>query len=47
MVAEVNGRVINLVMLARVVCQRYYDLYPDEHERYGAAGIDCCHHDNQ
>jgi hypothetical protein len=46
-VAEINGHVMDLVTLARAVCQRYYGLYPDEHERYGAAGIDWCHHDNQ
>jgi hypothetical protein len=45
--SEVYGLQIDLVALARTICKRYYVIYPDEHERYGAAGVDWCHHDNQ
>jgi hypothetical protein len=46
-VAEVDGLQIDLVVLAHAVCERYYLIYPDEHDRYGTAGADWCHHDNQ
>jgi hypothetical protein len=46
-VAEVYGLRFDLSALARTICERYYRLYPDEHERYGAAGGDWCLHDNQ
>jgi len=46
-VAELAGEELDLVALARVICVRYHDLYPDEDERYGAAGMDWCRHDNQ
>jgi hypothetical protein len=46
-VAELGGEPLDLVALARVVCDRYREHYPDEDERYGAAGMDWCRHDNQ
>jgi len=45
--AEIDGRRVDLVALARDVCRRYYQEYPDEHERYGPSGVDWCLHDNQ
>jgi hypothetical protein len=44
---EIAGRLVDLVALAADVCRRYYEEYPDETERYGAAGMDWCRHDNQ
>jgi hypothetical protein len=43
----VDGLVIELVPLARAICERYYLVYPDEQKRYGAAGADWCRHDMQ
>jgi len=45
--AEIGGERFDLADTAREVCRRYYERYPDEHERYGAAGADWCRHDNQ
>ena len=38
---------IELVPLAREICRRYRDEFPDEEERYGDAGVAWCIHDNQ
>ena len=46
-VAELGGQRLDLVVLARAVCDRYHAHYPDEQERYGEAGRDWCRHDNQ
>jgi hypothetical protein len=45
--AELGGHRLELVALAREICDRYQRAYPDEEERYGAAGMDWCRHDNQ
>ena len=37
---EIDGRRVDLTALAADVCRRYYQEYPDEHERYGPAGVD-------
>jgi hypothetical protein len=42
-----DGRVLDLVELATEICDRYRLEFPDEQERYGAAGIAWCIHDNQ
>jgi hypothetical protein len=41
------GDAIDLVALAQDVCRRYSSEFPDEQERYGAAGHAWCLHDNQ
>lgn len=46
-VAEMGNDQLDLAVLAREVCNRYYRHYADEHERYGPAGVDWCRHDNQ
>ncbi len=33
--------------MAREICTRYYEQYPDEHGRYGARGAAWCVYDNQ
>ena len=33
--------------IARIICERYREEFPDEAERYGEAGIAWCRHDNQ
>jgi hypothetical protein len=38
---------IDLVALARTICERYRGEFPDEQERYGDAGMAWCVHDNQ
>ncbi|MBA2558664.1 MAG: hypothetical protein H0V07_02035 [Propionibacteriales bacterium] len=38
---------IELLPLARKICRRYRQEFPDEVERYGDAGNDWCIHDNQ
>lgn len=38
---------IELAPLAREICRRYRDEFPDEAERYGDVGIAWCVHDNQ
>ena len=42
-----DGPPLDLLALAREVCRRYRDEFPDEHERYGDAGNAWCVHDNQ
>lgn len=42
-----GGTVVALVDLAREICRRYRDEFPDEQERYGEAGVAWCEHDNQ
>ena len=42
-----DGTAIDLRPLAREVCDRSRTEYPDEQERYGAAGVQWCLHDNQ
>ena len=42
-----DGTPVDLRDLAREVCRRYRDEYPDEQERYGEAGQAWCLHDNQ
>ncbi|MGZ8476211.1 MAG: hypothetical protein ACXWWQ_08360 [Candidatus Limnocylindria bacterium] len=46
-VAEIGDDRLDLVVLAREICDRYRRHYPDEDERYGPAGMDWCRHDNQ
>jgi hypothetical protein len=41
------GYELDLVALAREICDRYRAEYPDEQERYGEAGVAWCRHDNQ
>jgi hypothetical protein len=38
---------LDLVELARAICRRYRDEFPDEQSRYGDAGTAWCVHDNQ
>lgn len=45
--AEIDGRRLDLTVLAAEVRRRFYAEYPDEHERHGTAGADWCLHDNQ
>jgi hypothetical protein len=42
-----DGRVLDLIALAKSVCSRYYEEFTDEDERYGDAGRAWCVHDNQ
>ena len=42
-----DGSAIELRPLAREICERYRREFPDEVERYGAAGVEWCVHDNQ
>ncbi len=42
-----DGSDIDLAALAAEVCARYRGEFPDEEERYGAAGHLWCLHDNQ
>ena len=42
-----DGPPLDLAALAREICRRYRDEYPDEQERYGDAGMAWCVHDNQ
>jgi len=46
-VTSLHGRDIDLVALARDACASYATEFPDERERYGAAGMDWCRHDCQ
>jgi hypothetical protein len=43
----VEGETIDLVVIARHICQRYQLEFPDERGRYGPAGNAWCVHDNQ
>lgn len=42
-----DGIAIDLRPLAREICDRYRAEFPDEQQRYGAAGVQWCLHDNQ
>jgi hypothetical protein len=42
-----SGAELDLPPLAREVCRRYDEEFPDERERYGPAGMQWCVHDNQ
>jgi hypothetical protein len=42
-----NGTQIDLAPLARKLCEHYYALYPDDHERYGPEGQAWCDHDSR
>ncbi len=42
-----DGTAIDLRPLAREICARYREGFPDEQERYGASGVRWCLHDNQ
>ena len=42
-----DGTLVDVRDLARHVCARYRDEFPDERERYGDAGQAWCVHDNQ
>ena len=42
-----DGSVVDLRDLAKEVCRRYRDEFPDEEQRYGDAGQAWCLHDNQ
>ena len=42
-----DGTQIDLPPLARAICARYREEFPDEEERYGPAGMEWCLHDNQ
>jgi hypothetical protein len=45
--ARLHGDSVDLRHLATLICDRYYEEYPDENERYGDAGVAWCKHDNQ
>lgn len=45
--ALADGRSVALRPVAEEICRRYRDEFPDERERYGAAGVAWCVHDNQ
>jgi len=45
--AELHGERVDLKHLATLICDRYYEVFPDEHGRYGPAGVEWCRHDNQ
>jgi hypothetical protein len=40
-------RELDLTLLAREICRRYREEFPDEEARYGVAGYEWCVHDNQ
>jgi hypothetical protein len=42
-----DGRTIDVRDLAKEVCRRYREEFPDEEDRYGDAGQAWCVHDNQ
>ena len=42
-----GGDTLDLRTLAEEVCRHYRVEFPDEHERYGDAGVAWCVHDNQ
>jgi hypothetical protein len=42
-----EGQTLDLRSLAVEICRRYSLEFPDERERYGAAGTAWCIHDNQ
>ena len=45
--ASIGGSVVALGPLAETICERYRSEFPDEEQRYGAAGMAWCRHDNQ
>jgi hypothetical protein len=46
-VALADGTAIDLEPLAREICGRYREEFPDERDRYGDAGDAWCRHDNR
>ncbi len=42
-----DGTPIDLLALAREVCDIYHQEFPDEGKRYGQTGVEWCLHDNQ
>ena len=42
-----DGRTVDVRELAKEVCRRYREEFPDEEQRYGEAGERWCVHDNQ
>jgi len=42
-----DGTELDLQSLAREICRRYREEFPDEQSRYGDAGEAWCRHDNQ
>jgi hypothetical protein len=42
-----DGTTIDLGPVARRLCVDYYELYPDDLDRYGAAGQAWCEHDSR
>ena len=42
-----DGAELDLLPLARSICERYDAEFPDERERYGPAGQQWCVHDNR
>jgi len=42
-----DGSLIELEPIAREICARFYNRYPQELERSGEAGTEWCRHDNQ
>jgi hypothetical protein len=45
--AWVGEAELDLAVLAREICRRYRQEFPDERERYGDAGLAWCVHDTQ
>jgi hypothetical protein len=42
-----GGEALDLRALAEQICRQYRREFPDEHDRYGDAGMAWCVHDNQ
>ena len=42
-----NGTTVDLGPLAQQLCQDYFELYPDDLDRYGPAGRAWCEHDSR
>jgi hypothetical protein len=42
-----DGTQVDLTPLARRICELYYEVYPDDLERYGTAGQGWCDHDTR
>ena len=42
-----GGEAIDLIPLAREICRRYHEEYPDEEARNGDVGVAWCEHDNR
>jgi hypothetical protein len=45
-VAQPDGSELELRPLAKEICRRYREEFPDEERRYGDAGVAWCVHDN-